>query len=132
MVLYKTYIIRIRLHLFFHYPITQIITIMTGEINFDNMFFPVRAEITPKRNMNITVNNGETISLPYLKDADITTFSKAQYYPGTVHFLGMFIVLLCSIVIMNLIVGLAVDDVGVRKSFLLIITCYVYEYNCIQ
>ena len=81
---------------------------MTGEIGFDPMFFPVREEITPKGNITFTIA-GENITLPNLKDADINSFSKAQYYPGTSHFIGVLSIIFCSIVIMNLVLKLKSD-----------------------
>ena len=87
---------------------------MTGEIEFDNLFFPVRGEITPKRNITFELS-GKNITLPDLKDADINTFSKAQYFPGTAHLIAMLAIILCSVVIMNLILGIAVSDVQVYE-----------------
>ena len=100
---------------------------MTGEIGFDDLFFPTRAEITPKGNITFTIS-GQNITLPNLQDADINTFSKAQYYPGTSHFIGVLSILFCSIVIMNLILGIAVSDVQVHKTFLLTKACYFSNY----
>ena len=71
---------------------------MTGEINFDDLFFPVREEITPKRNITFTIS-GENITLPDLKDADINTFAKAQYYPGTSHLIGVLSILPASVLL---------------------------------
>ena len=65
------------------------VTIMTGEIDFDNVFFPVREEITPKGNISLLVS-GDNITMPDLKYADLSTYAKAQYLPGTAHIIGFF------------------------------------------
>ena len=92
-------------------------TLMTGEIEYDNLLFPVRSEITPKYYMHFQDGSGRTLLIPNLTDADINTFSKAQYFPGTAHIIGFLAILLVAVVIFNLILGIAVSDVQVKKGF---------------
>ena len=88
-------------------------TMMTGEIEYDNLFFPVRDEITPKGNITFTDFNGRNITIPDLRDADLTTFSKAQYFPLTAHVIGFCTIIFLPIVIFNLMLGIAVSDIQV-------------------
>ena len=91
-------------------------TMMTGEIGYDNLFFPVRGEITPKGHISIPGVDG-TIVIPDLTDADLSTFPKAQYFPITAHLIGLLAIFLVSIVIFNLVLGIAVSDVQVSRFF---------------
>ena len=77
---------------------------MTGEIEFDNLIFPVREEVIQR-------NQPDSIS-------DIASFSKAQYFPITAHIIAFFGITLVSIVIFNLILGIAVSDVQVIETLL--------------
>ena len=81
---------------------------MTGEIEFDNLIFPVREEVIPR-------HQTDTIS-------DIASFSKAQYFPITAHIIAFFGIILVSIVIFNLILGIAVSDVQVIETLLIRLT----------
>ena len=77
---------------------------MTGEIEYDKLIFPVREEVQEK-----TTNQTDSIS-------DIATIWKAQYFPITAHIIAFFGIILVSIVIFNLILGIAVSDVQVIES----------------
>ena len=87
---------------------------MTGEIEYDNLFFPVREEISPRRMITFVDFNGNNLTIANLSDADISTFSKAQYFPLTAHIIGFLAIVVCSIVIFNLMLGIAVSDIQVR------------------
>jgi hypothetical protein len=85
---------------------------MTGEIEYDKLFFPIREEITPRDTLALPLKS-TTVQIPNLTSADISSFSKAQYFPITAHVLAFFAILLVSVVIFNLILGIAVSDVQV-------------------
>ena len=93
-------------------------TLMSGEIEYDNLFFPVRDEIAPKYYMTFKDKFGINVTIPNLAGADLNTFSKAQYFPITSHIIGFLAILLVSIVIFNLILGIAVSDVQVHRKLL--------------
>ena len=93
-------------------------TLMSGEIEYDNLFFPVRDEIAPKNYLTFKDKLGINVTIPNLTGADLTTFAKAQYFPITSHIIGFLAILLVSIVIFNLILGIAVSDVQVHAKLL--------------
>ena len=95
---------------------------MTGEIEYDNLFFPVRNEITPRGYISFTDFKGRNITIPNLTDADLTTFSKAQYFPFTAHLIGFCTIIFLPIVIFNLMLGIAVSDIQVH-----IYPCFVMK-----
>ena len=89
-------------------------TMMTGEIEYDNLFFPVREEISPRGLITFVDFNGNNLTIANLSNADISTFSKAQYFPVTSHLIGFSAIVICSIVIFNLMLGIAVSNIQVR------------------
>ena len=92
-------------------------TMMTGEIEYDNLFFPVREEITPRGSITFTDFRGKNITISNLTNADVSTFSKAQYLPLTAHVIGFFAIIVCPIVIFNLMLGIAVSNIQVSIEF---------------
>ena len=90
---------------------------MTGEIDYANLYYPTREEITLKRNKSVFHPN-DTLLFSNLDGADISTFPKSQYFPITAQMMVALLVLLLSIVIINLLLGIAVQDVQVFLSFL--------------
>ena len=69
--------------------------------------------------MNLTIpqmNNYSNIELPNLVDADVETSPKPPFYPGTSIILVTIFIILVPVVALNLLVGLAVNDVQVQKS----------------
>ena len=89
-------------------------TMMTGEIEYDNLFFPVRNEISPRSSIAFVDFNGMNLTIANLSNADISSFSKAQYFPLTAHLIGFMAIVVCSIVIFNLMLGIAVSNIQVR------------------
>ena len=94
---------------------------MLGEINFDDLYYPARMTLVPKWNytgFNATLPfpefNNSAFTIPRLIESDVLTDPKPQFYPGTALVLTFFMVVLMPVVIINLIVGLAVNDVQVR------------------
>ena len=94
----------------------QIITMMLGELNFDDLYYPEKMIIKPNKTKSLI--NISNVELPDLRDADIETSPKPAFYPGTTITLILIFILLVPIVALNLLVGLAVNDVKVG-SFLL-------------
>ena len=89
---------------------------MIGDIGYDDLYYPFREEIAPK-NFTIVGTNGTVLSL-HMDGADITTHVKAQYYPVTAQIMVTLLIFLLSIVIINLLQGLAVSDVQVHRNAL--------------
>ena len=85
---------------------------MIGELNFDDLYYPEKMIIKPNKTVNQNISNSE---LPNLRDADIETSPKPAFYPGTSIALILIFILLVPIVALNLLVGLAVNDVKVRN-----------------
>ena len=95
---------------------------MSGELDINRLLFPEREEIIPKGNFTVS---GTNVTLPYFRDAEIVTSQKAHYFPLTAQ-LAFLVIIPFSIVIVNLIVGIAVSDVQVYGSFQLIEAFYTY------
>ena len=85
---------------------------MIGELNFDDLYYPEKMIIKPNKTINQNISN---LELPDLRDADIETSPKPAFYPGTSIALIFIFILLVPIVALNLLVGLAVNDVKVRR-----------------
>ena len=69
--------------------------------------------------MNLTIpqmDRYSKIELPNLIDADVETSPKPPFYPGTSIILVTIFIILVPVVALNLLVGLAVNDVQVQKS----------------
>ena len=75
---------------------------MLGELEYDDLYYPENHTIN--LNINGSVANGT------LEEHVIS-----QYFPFTAHLLVTFFILLVSIVIMNLLFGLAVTDIQVER-----------------
>ena len=86
---------------------------MIGELNFDDLYYPEKMIIKPNKTKSL-INIGN-VELPDLRDADIETSPKPAFYPGTSIALILIFILLVPIVALNLLVGLAVNDVKVRS-----------------
>ena len=70
---------------------------MLGEIDYEDLYYPQKQIV-----QNLT---------------EIVSQSEHQAFPGTAHFLVLLFIFLASIILMNLLVGLAVSDIqGLAKS----------------
>ena len=70
---------------------------MLGEIDYEDLYYPQKQIVK-----NLT---------------EIVSESEHQAFPGTAHFLVLLFIFLASIILMNLLVGLAVSDIqGLSKS----------------
>ena len=85
---------------------------MLGELEYDELYYPKDQVI----NLNLSGGVINSSSLGGNITGDIDEITKSQYFPVTAHVLVFFFVVLVSIVIMNLLFGLAVTDVQVRLS----------------
>ena len=86
---------------------------MLGELNFDDLHYPEKMIIKPNKTKSpINISN---VDLPDLRDADIETSPRPAFYPGTSITLISIFILLVPIVALNLLVGLAVNDVKVTN-----------------
>ena len=74
----------------------QLFVMMLGEIDYEDLYYP------QKQFLNFT---------------EIISESENQAFPGTAHLLVLLFIFLVSIILMNLLVGLAVSDIqGLSKS----------------
>ena len=74
----------------------QLFVMMLGEIDYEDLYYPQKE---------------------FLSGSDIVSESEHQTFPGTAHLLVLFFIFLVSIILMNLLVGLAVSDIqGLSKS----------------
>eukprot|EP00095_Tigriopus_kingsejongensis_P001890 maker-scaffold287_size221780-snap-gene-0.24 protein:Tk01890 transcript:maker-scaffold287_size221780-snap-gene-0.24-mRNA-1 annotation:"transient receptor potential channel pyrexia" len=82
----------------------KILVMMTGEIEYNDLYYPQRDTIV----LNITQSNDSTQSqgIGYIDDEDIP-----QHFPITAHAILTTFIIIVSIVIMNLLFGMAVSDV---------------------
>ena len=112
------------------------VDMMSGEIGFDDLYYPYKMVIQPtndeksdyhhlgkeihisvpkfaETNGSIRFTNLSEIKIPNLFDADVNTSVKPPFFPGTGMFLVVLFIFFVPIVALNLLVGLAVDDVQV-------------------
>ena len=69
---------------------------MLGEIDYEDLYYPQKL---------------------FLNGTEIVSVSEHQAFPGTAHSLVLLFIFLVSIILMNLLVGLAVSDIqGLSKS----------------
>ena len=88
---------------------------MLGELNFDDLYYPEKMIIKPNKTKSLI--NISNVELPDLRDADIETSPKPAFYPGTTITLIFMFILLVPIVALNLLVGLAVNDVKASSLY---------------
>jgi hypothetical protein len=73
---------------------------MLGELEYDDLYYP------QDQTINLTINGS-------FASGTIDQETKSQFFPFTAHILVTVFVLLVSIIIMNLLFGLAVTDIQV-------------------
>ena len=83
---------------------------MIGELEYDDLMYSTEEKI------EITGNG----------TADIISDVQNQYYPFSAYFLMFLFIILFSIIIMNLLFGLAVNDVQVRNQNCISNICLLY------
>ena len=74
---------------------------MLGELEYDDLYYP------QKKTLNLTIDN----TIGY---GEIVEETQSQFFPFTAHILVTVFILLVSIIIMNLLFGLAVTDIQVH------------------
>jgi hypothetical protein len=78
----------------------QFQVMMLGELEYDDLYYP------QDQTINLTINGS-------FASGTIDQETKSQFFPFTAHILVTVFVLLVSIIIMNLLFGLAVTDIQV-------------------
>ena len=83
---------------------------MTGELEYNDLYYPQRDHIE----LNITDGGvaGHSFARGVIEDDD-----KPQYFPFTAHAVLTAFIVIVSIVIMNLLFGMAVSDVQVSSFY---------------
>ena len=81
---------------------------MTGEIEYNDLYYPQRQRIV----LNKTPGAEQDFT-GYLQEEDLP-----QNFPFTAHIVLAIFIIIVSIVIMNLLFGMAVSDVQVRQIIL--------------
>ena len=76
---------------------------MLGELEYDDLYYP------QKKTLNLTIDN----TIGY---GEIVEETQSQFFPFTAHILVTVFILLVSIIIMNLLFGLAVTDIQVHRG----------------
>ena len=74
---------------------------MLGELEYEDIYYPERNTI------NLTITNNTVVG-------EIQDGVKAQYFPFTAHMVLLTFIIFVSIIVMNLLFGLAVSDVQVN------------------
>ena len=95
---------------------------MLGELEYEDIYYP------QKDTINLTIHNN-TIS------GVIEDGFKTQYFPFTAHVVLLTFIIFVSIIVMNLLFGLAVTDVQVKlkltlhlnKNIILLRTRHIYQ-----
>ena len=85
---------------------------MLGELEYNELYYPKDQVIS--LNLSSGIINGSTLG--GIVTGSIEEMTKSQFFPVTAHLLVLFFVVLVSIVIMNLLFGLAVTDVQVSMA----------------
>ena len=106
---------------------------MSGEVGFDDLAYKerelIQASMDPNRQINATnfTLSGAVpnIPIPNLIDADINTTRVQPLFPGTQKVLLVLFIFLIAILVNNLLVGLAVNDVQVQNG----INRYFFSIN---
>ena len=73
---------------------------MLGELEYEDIYYP------EKNTINLTISNNTVIG-------DIEQGVKEQFFPFTAHVVLLIFIIFVSIIVMNLLFGLAVADVQV-------------------
>ena len=76
---------------------------MLGELEYEDLYYP------PRNIINLTISDNRVVG-------EIEDDVKVQYFPFTAHIIVLFFILFVSIIVMNLLFGLAVTDVQVSRS----------------
>ena len=76
---------------------------MIGELEYDDLMYNTEEKIEFSKDGNQTSGN-------------IVSVDQDLYYPFSAYFLMLIFIILFSIIIMNLLFGLAVSDVQVNKT----------------
>ena len=99
---------------------------MSGEVGFDDLSYKEREYIQPSMYPNRKINVSEfripgsvpDIPIPNLIDADINSTLVQPLYPVTEKTLIVLFIFLITILVNNLLVGLAVNDVQVKANII--------------
>lgn len=83
-------------HLFY----LKVLVMMLGELEYEDIYYP------EKNTINLTITNNTVIG-------DIEQGVKEQFFPFTAHVVLLIFIIFVSIIVMNLLFGLAVADVQV-------------------
>ena len=94
---------------------------MSGEVGFDDLAYKerelIQASMDPNRQTNATnFTLPGAVLIPNLIDADINSTRVQPLFPGTQKVLLVLFIFLIAILVNNLLVGLAVNDVQVKKG----------------
>ena len=116
------------------------VDMMSGEVGFDDLYYPYKMVIQPTKNNNskyyhlgevinismpqfekdangnIRLTNFSETIIPNLFDADVNTSVKPPFFPATGMVLVLIFIIFVPIVALNLLQGLAVEDVQVTSS----------------
>ena len=118
------------------------VNMMSGEVGFDDLYYPYKMVIQPTNNNNseyyhlgkeikISIPQFEKINgtiritgfnetmIPNLFDADVNTSPKPPFFPATGMILVLIFMIMVPIVALNLLQGLAVEDVQVKFLYIL-------------
>jgi ABC-type multidrug transport system fused ATPase/permease subunit len=89
----------------------KVMVMMTGEIEYNDLYYP------QKQIINFTTTNKGNESDGFLHGVgDIQEVTEPQFFPVTAHAILTVFILIVSIVIMNLLFGMAVSDVQVKAK----------------
>ena len=119
------------------------VNMMSGEVGFDDLYYPYKMVIQPTSNNNseyyrlgkeikISIPQFEKVNgtiritgfnetmIPNLFDADVNPSPKPPFFPATGMILVLIFIIMVPIVALNLLQGLAVEDVQVTFLFILL------------
>ena len=107
---------------------------MSGEVGFDDLAYKerelIQASMDPNRQINATqFTLPGAVPIPNLIDADINSTRVQPLFPGTQKVLLVLFIFLIAILVNNLLVGLAVNDVQVKKGLRDIFELSIYFFS---
>ena len=101
--------------------IFQVLVMMIGELEYDDLMYSEEQKIEFG---NYTNGSNHTIIT-----GDVVSEVQSQYYPFSAHVLVLLFIILFSIIIMNLLFGLAVSDVQVKRKIMTVHFSFIRPYN---
>jgi hypothetical protein len=88
--------------------LVRILTMMTGELDYEGLFNEQVGKTSTEDSIRISANSTE-------EGMSMEAISRQNHHPIAAHVWYVCVVIMVTLVLMNLLVGLAVSDIQVRS-----------------